>query len=202
MAAVQQARREMTRRRRSVTEACMPSSAQAPAAAHTAAAPSDCEPLTGSPLLARRRLCGGRGRACSGTASLSWLLVAAAVAAICATAVVVVQTAVRDVAVDAGSYSARFRAAVIAADTVTRHWRAHVPADRFEADQLNRRYAERCARIGITYADTEALPHWKPGVLAAGGGWFEVHKLPVCSLQDIRGERERFRPFNTQPQQP
>ena len=114
----------------------------------------------------------------------------------------VVQTAVRDVAVDAGSYSARFRAAVIAADTVTRHWRAQAPADRFEADQANRRYAERCARIGITFADTEARPRWKPGVLAADGGWFEVHKLPVCSLQDIRGERERFRPFQTEPQQP
>lgn len=109
------------------------------------------------------------------------------------------QTAVRDAAVDAGSYSARFRAAVIAADTITRDWRAHAPADRFEADLLNRRYGERCARIGVTYADTEARPHSKPGVLAAEGGWFEVHKLPVCSLQDIRGERERFRPFHTQP---
>ena len=131
--------------------------------------------------------------------SLSWLLVAAAVAAISATAVVVVQTAVRDAAVDAGSYSARFRAAVIAADTVTRDWRAQAPADRFEAGALNRRYAERCARIGITFADTEARPFWKPGVLADGGGWFEVHKLPVCSLQDVRGERERFRPFQTAP---
>ena len=137
-----------------------------------------------------------------GSVSLGWLLVAAAVAAICATAVVVVQTAVRDVAIDAGSYSARFRAAVIAADTVTREWRAQAPADRFEADQANRRYGERCARIGITFADTEARPHWKPGVLAEGGGWFEVHKLPVCSLQDIRGERERFRPFQIEPQQP
>lgn len=131
--------------------------------------------------------------------SLSWLLVAAAVAAISATAVVVVQTAVRDVAVDAGSYSARFRAAVIAADTVTRDWRARAPADRFEADALNRRYAERCARIGITFADTEARPFWKLGVLADGGGWFEMHKLPVCSLQNVRGERERFRPFQTAP---
>ena len=123
----------------------------------------------------------------------------AAVGAICATAIVVVQTQVRDVAVDAGSYSARFRAAVIAADSVTREWRAQAPADRFDADQANRRYSERCARIGITFADTEARPHWKHGVLAAEGGWFEVHKLPVCSLQDIRGERERFRPFAAEP---
>ena len=133
--------------------------------------------------------------------SLEWLLLVAASAAFVATAVVVVQSVVRDVGVDAGSFSARFRAARIASDTVTREWRAQHPEDRFEADVLNRRYGERCARLGITFADTEALPFWKPGVLAAGGGWFEVHKLPVCSLRNIRGERERFRPLQTVPDQ-
>lgn len=124
--------------------------------------------------------------------SLEWLLLAAASAAFVATAVVVVQSVVRDVGVDAGGFSARFRAARIAADSVTREWRAHRPADQHEADVLNRRYGERCGRLGITFADTEALPVWKPGVLAAGGGWHEVHKLPVCSLRNVRGERERF----------
>lgn len=182
-----------------------PSSAHAPVAAHRAAVPGQCASVTVSSGSGRRRgprRGRGRGRGCGGTASLSWLLVTAAVGAVCATAVVVVQTQVRDVAVDAGSYSARFRAAVIGADTVTREWRALAPADRFEADLANRRYAERCARIGITFADTEARPQWKHGVLAAGGGWFEAHKLPVCSLQDVRGERERFRPFRTEPPQP
>lgn len=129
--------------------------------------------------------------------SLEWLLLTAAMAALVATAVVVVQSVVRDVGVDAGGFSARFRAARISADSVTREWRAHHPADQFEADSLNRRYGERCARLGITFADTEARPLWKPGVLAVGGGWFEVHKLPVCSLQNIRGERERFGSLET-----
>lgn len=131
--------------------------------------------------------------------SLEWLLLAAASAAFVATAVVVVQSVVRDVGVDAGSFSARFRAARIAADSVTREWRAHHPANQYEADVLNRRYGERCGRLGITFADTEALPFWKPGVLDSGGGWYEVHKLPVCSLRNVRGERERFRPFRQVP---
>ncbi|WP_420624159.1 hypothetical protein [Candidatus Poriferisodalis sp.] len=143
-----------------------------------------------------------RVRGKTGLSSLEWLLVAAASAALAAMAVVAVQSVVRDVGLDAGSFSARFRAARVAADSVTREWRAHHPADQFEADVLNRRYGERCARLGITFADTEALPFWKPGVLDAGGGWFEVHKLPVCSLQNVRGERERFRPFETAPVEP
>ena len=128
-----------------------------------------------------------------GLSTLGWLLVTAAVAALVGTATVTVTSIVRDVGIDAGSFSARFRAARIAADSLTREWRAHHPADQFEADALNRRYSQRCARLGITYADTEAMPEWKPGVLAAGGGWFEVHKLPVCSVRNVRGERERFR---------
>lgn len=131
-------------------------------------------------------------RSSSGLSTLGWLLLTAAVAAIAGTAVVAVGSVVRDVGVDAGSFSARFRAARIHADSLTREWRAHHPTSQFEADSLNRRYGERCARLGITYADTEALPFWKPGVLAADGGWFEVHKLPVCSLRNVRGERERF----------
>lgn len=128
----------------------------------------------------------------SGLSTLGWLLLTAAVGAMVASAVVTVQSVVRDVGIDAGGFSARFRAARVAADSVTREWRAHHPADQFEADMLNRRYGERCARLGITFADTEAAPFWKPGVLAAGGGWYEVHKLPVCSLRNVRGERERF----------
>ncbi|WP_419839559.1 hypothetical protein [Candidatus Poriferisodalis sp.] len=139
----------------------------------------------------------GNRRREQGLSSLEWLLLAAASAAFVATAVVVVQSVVRDVGIDAGGFSARFRAARIASDTVTREWRAHRPAGQFEADVLNRRYGERCARLGITFADTEALPVWKPGVVAAGGGWLEVHKLPVCSVRNVRGERERFRPFRT-----
>ena len=139
----------------------------------------------------------GNRRREQGLSSLEWLLLAAASAAFVATAVVVVQSVVRDVGIDAGGFSARFRAARVAADAVTREWRAHHPASQHEADMLNRRYGERCARLGITFADTEALPQWKPGVLGAGGGWFEVHKLPVCSVRNVRGERERFRPFET-----
>lgn len=138
-----------------------------------------------------------RTRNNAGMTTLEWLLLTAAMAALVAAAVVVVQSVVRDVGVDAGSFSARFRAARIAADSVTREWRAHHPTSQYEADVLNRRYGERCGRLGITFADTEARPFWKPGVLAAGGGWFEVHKLPVCSLQNIRGERERFGRYET-----
>lgn len=135
----------------------------------------------------------GRGlRTESGLSTLGWLLLTAAVAAFTGSAVVAVGSVVRDVGVDAGSFSARFRAARIHADSLTREWRAHHPTSQFEADSLNRRYGERCARLGITYADTEALPFWKPGVLDSGGGWYEVHKLPVCSLRNVRGERERF----------
>ena len=139
----------------------------------------------------------GNRRREGGLSSLEWLLLAAASAAFVATAVVVVQSVVRDVGIDAGGFSARFRAARVAADSVTREWRAHHPVSQHEADLLNRRYGERCARLGITFADTEALPLWKPGVVGAGGGWFEVHKLPVCSVRNVRGERERFRPFET-----
>ncbi len=131
-------------------------------------------------------------RSSSGLSTLGWLLLTAAVAAFAASAVVAVGSVVRDVGVDAGGFSARFRAARIHADSLTREWRAHHPTSQFEADLLNRRYGERCARLGITYADTEALPFWKPGVLDSGGGWYEVHKLPVCSLRNVRGERERF----------
>jgi|GEM_PF-1562626 len=145
------------------------------------------------------RFCGCRLRTESGLSTLGWLLLTAAVAGFAGSAVVVVGSVVRDVGVDAGSFSARFRAARIAADSLTREWRAHHPTDQFEADSLNRRYGERCARLGITYADTEVLPFWKPGVLDSGGGWYEVHKLPVCSLRNVRGERARFGPSRTVP---
>ena len=138
-------------------------------------------------------------RSSSGLSTLGWLLLTAAVAAFTGSAVVAVGSVVRDVGVDAGGFSARFRAARIHADSLTREWRAHHPVSQFEADSLNRRYGERCARLGITYADTEALPFWKPGVLDSGGGWYEVHKLPVCSLRNVRGERERFGPPPTEP---
>lgn len=127
--------------------------------------------------------------------TLEWLLVTAAVALLVGTAVVVVQATVRDIGIDAKRHRARFRTAEIAADTLTREWRAQAPNDEFEAEQINRRYGERCARLGITYADSEARPYWKPGVLAPSGGWREVHKIPICYLRDVRGERERFGTF-------
>lgn len=68
----------------------------------------------------------------SGLSTLGWLLLTAAVAAFVGTAVVVVQSVVRDVGIDAGSFSARFRAARIAADGVTREWRSHHPMDQVE----------------------------------------------------------------------
>ena len=140
--------------------------------------------------LRSRRRCGE-----AGLTTQEWLLVTAAVAAFVALAVVVVQTVVRDVGIEANQYRARFRAAEIAADTLTREWRSHHPADQFAADQLNRRYGARCDRIGITYADSEALPRWTPGILESDGGWHAVHKFPVCYVRDVRGERERFGEF-------
>ena len=101
----------------------------------------------------------------------------------------------RDIGIDAGRHDARFRAAEIAADALTRKWRAQSPETEFEAEQINRRYGERCARLGITYADSEARPYWKDGLLASGGGWRERHKIPICYLRDVRGERERFGTF-------
>ena len=127
-----------------------------------------------------------------GLSSLEWLLLTAAGAVLMALAVVVVQSVVRDVAVDTGTHSARLRAAVIAADRLTREWRSFRPVDESEVRQLNQRFIERCARLGITYADTEAAPRWKPGVLADGGGWHHSHNIPICHLRDVRGERERF----------
>jgi exopolyphosphatase/pppGpp-phosphohydrolase len=124
--------------------------------------------------------------------TLEWLLVTAAVALLVGTAVVVVQATVRDIGIDANRHRARFRTAEVAADTLTREWRAQAPDDQFEAEQINRRYSERCARLGITYADSEARPYWKAGLLATGGGWREAHKIPICYLRDVRGERERF----------
>lgn len=79
-------------------------------------------------------------RSRSGLSTLGWLLLTAAVAAFTGSAVVAVGSVVRDVGVDAGSFSARFRAARIHADSLTREWRAHHPANQFEADSLNRRY--------------------------------------------------------------
>ncbi|WP_420626957.1 hypothetical protein [Candidatus Poriferisodalis sp.] len=127
--------------------------------------------------------------------TLEWLLVTAAVAALVAVAVVVVQSVVRDVGIEAGRHRAWFRTAEVAADALTREWRAQSPDDEFEAAQINRRYGERCARLGITYADSEARPYWKPGVLGPDGGWRERHKIPICYLRDVRGERERFGSF-------
>ena len=138
------------------------------------------------------RRCVARRRCDSGMTTLEWLLVTAAVAVIAATAVVVVQATVRDLGIDASRHRGRFRTAEIAADALTREWQAQVPDDQFEADQINRRYGERCARLGITYADSEARPYWKDGLLAPSGGWSDVHKFPVCYLRDVRGERERF----------
>ena len=134
-----------------------------------------------------------------GIASLEWLLVTAGVAAIVATAVVVVQVTVRDVGIEASQHRARFRTAEIAADALTREWRAHTPSDQFEAAQINRRYGERCARLGVTHAASEARPSWTPGVLDAGGGWRERHKIPICHVRDVRGERERFGEFVPDP---
>lgn len=129
-------------------------------------------------------------------ASLEWLLVTAGIAVLVASAVVVVQATVRDIGIDANTHRAQFRTAEVAADVLTREWRAHTPRNQFEADQLNRRYGERCARLGVTYAASEAHPQWTPGVLEADGGWRESHKIPICFVRDARGERERFGRFD------
>ena len=124
--------------------------------------------------------------------TLEWLLVTAAVAALVAVAVVAVQTAVRDIGIEANRHRARFRTAEIAADALTREWRARAPEDQFEADQINRLYEQRCARLAITYADSEARSYWLPGLFAPDGGWSERQRVPICFLRDVRGERERF----------
>ena len=124
--------------------------------------------------------------------TLEWLLLTAAVAALVAIAVVVVQATIRDIGIETNRHRAQFRTAEIAADALTREWRARSPASQFEADQVNRQYEQRCARLAITYADSEARSYWLPGLFDAGGGWNELKNVPICWLRDVRGERERF----------
>lgn len=124
--------------------------------------------------------------------TLEWLLVTAAVAALVAVAVVAVQAAVRDVGIETNRHRARFRTAELAAGTLTREWRARSPVSQFEADQINRQYEQRCARLAITYANSEARSYWFPGLFDPGGGWSDEKAVPICYLRDVRGERERF----------
>lgn len=140
-----------------------------------------------------------RAKGEAGLTTLEWLLLTAAVAAVVALAVVAVQAAVRDIGIETNRHRARFRTAEIAADALTREWRARSPDSQFEADQINRQYEQRCARLAITYADSEARSYWLPGLFAPGGGWRERQRVPVCYLRDVRGERERFGTFEPGP---
>ncbi|WP_419840938.1 hypothetical protein [Candidatus Poriferisodalis sp.] len=122
--------------------------------------------------------------------TLEWLLLTSAVAGLVAIAVVVVQGSIRDIGIEVNRHRALFRTAEIAADELSREWQARSPRNQFEVDQVNRQYVQRCSRLSITHADSQARSYWLTGVLAPEGGW--KNPPPACYLRDVRGERERF----------
>ena len=120
-----------------------------------------------------------------GLTTLEWLLVVAAAAGLAALAMVLAQNVVGDTAERAASYDARQTAADLAVTQLAERWRAEVPALQSEADEINRRYSERCRRLGIIYADISLRVEARIGDFDtnAGSGWGPLPKHePSCQL--------------------
>ena len=119
----------------------------------------------------RRRTDGGgardsrpvRGEA--GLTTLEWLLVVAAVA------VVLVQDVVGGTAEQIDSTDARQTAADLAVTSLAERWRAEVPTDAAQAEQINRRYEHRCRQLGIIYSDISLTAEALRGTYTGGSGW-------------------------------
>ena len=137
----------------------------------------------------RRRTDGGgardsrpvRGEA--GLTTLEWLLVVAAVAGLAAVAVVLVQDVVGGTAEQINSTDARQTAADLAVTSLAERWRAEVPTDAAQAEQINRRYEHRCRQLGIIYSDISLTAEALRGTYTGGSGWgpLDKHK-PSCDI--------------------
>ena len=125
------------------------------------------------------------GRGEEGLTTLEWLLVVAAVAGLAALAVVLVQNVVGDTAEQVASNDARQTAADLSVTELAERWRAEVPADQPQADEINRRYSQRCSQLGIIYADISLKVEAKDGDFDtnAGRGWGpDTKNEPACQL--------------------
>ena len=107
----------------------------------------------------------------------------AAVAGLAALAVVLVQNVVGDTAEQVASNDARQTAADLSTTELAERWRAAVPADQSQADEINRRYSQRCSQLGIIYADISLKVEAKDGSYTVGPGWGPLEKdKPSCQL--------------------
>ena len=119
----------------------------------------------------------------AGLTTLEWLLVVAAVAGLAALAVVLVQNVVGDTAEQIDSSDARQTAADLAVTSLAERWRAEVPTSQSEADEINRRYQQRCRQLGIIYDDISLTAEALPGTYTVGPGWGPLDKdKPSCHI--------------------
>ncbi len=118
----------------------------------------------------------------AGLTSLEWLLIVAAIAGLAAVAVVLVQTVVDSTAENMADHNPRQEAADFAANELTTRWRQETPASASEARRLNRRYMERCLRIGILYPEINLEVSAKTGLYENGTEGWRDNGLPVCTL--------------------
>ena len=119
----------------------------------------------------------------AGLTTLEWLLVVAAVAGLAALAVVLVQNVVGGTADQVGSGDARQTAADLAVTELAERWQAATPTSEPEADEINRRYAQRCRQLGIIYSDISLAAEPYEGTYTGGTGWGHRDKdKPSCHI--------------------
>ncbi|MCY4176032.1 MAG: hypothetical protein OXD37_06825 [Acidimicrobiaceae bacterium] len=118
----------------------------------------------------------------AGLTSLEWLLIVAAIAGLAAVAVVLVQTVVDNTAENMADHNPRQEAADFAANELTTRWQQETPNSASEARRLNRRYTERCQRIGILYPEINLEASAKAGLYENGTEGWRNNGLPVCTL--------------------
>ena len=132
-----------------------------------------------------RRLCGSRLRGDGGLTTLEWLLITAAVAALAALAVVVVQAQIEDSTERVSSPDPRMTAAIHSAFEVEGDARAASAADFESWDGWERHFSRGCSLIEVLYADAEVeVVH--NFHRATGGAVFDAAAAGFASAGDSR----------------
>jgi len=141
-------------------------------------------PVGGGPGTGRRGRTGARPGRDEGLTTLEWLLVVAAVAGVAAVAVVLMGDTVGGAAERVRSSEARQRAADLAVTTLAERWQQETPASGADADEINRRYRNRCLQVGIIYSGITLTAEAYEGTYTGGSGWgpLDKHK-PSCHIR-------------------
>ncbi|MCY4174927.1 MAG: hypothetical protein OXD37_01135 [Acidimicrobiaceae bacterium] len=119
----------------------------------------------------------------AGLTSLEWLLIVAAVAGLAAVSVVIINNVIADTGERVRSGDPRQKAADLSVTSLAERWEKETPASQQEADDINRRYRNRCLQLGVIYSDISLTAEAYEGTYTGGHGWGPLGKhKPSCHI--------------------